>query len=137
VSEFGEALQHLRLVVDLLRGSSAAEPDADAIAELLHPELDVLAIPGLAPGQGYRSREEFLEGYFGESRRIGQHIEVDVSRVRVSPTAAILVDGRLRISVGDNTELVDAWFVYRFRDGRISAFGNYLEPTAAERAAGF
>lgn len=133
MTEFGQSLRHVRLVIELLDRSGAG--DAAGVVDLLHPELEVLAIPGMAPGKGYRSREEFL-GYFEDAGRIGQRIETDVSRVRVSPSGSVIVDGALRITVGENTEVVDAWFVYGFRDGLIATLGNYLEPAQAERAAG-
>lgn len=133
MSEFGEALRHVRLVVELLERSRDEDPEG--AERVLHPELEVLAIPGMAPGSGYGSRDEFMD-YFEESRRIDQRIEPDVSRIRVTPAGIVILDGRLRITVGENTEFVDAWFVYEFRDGLIAKFGNYLDPLQAERAAG-
>ncbi len=131
--EFGDALRRIRLVVDLLCLSS--ESAVEAIAPLLHPQMRVLAAPGIAPARGYQSREEFL-GYFADAEAHGVLVQPDACKIRVSPSGRVLVAGRLRIAGPMGVEETPAWFVYSFRDGLIATLENYLDRAPAEDAAG-
>jgi hypothetical protein len=130
---FGTGLRRIRMVVDLLRLSG--EEAVDAIAPLVHPQMRVLAAPGIAPAGGYESREEFL-GYFGEASARGILIQPDASEILVSPSGAVLVTGSLRIAGPDGIDEVPSWFVYTFREGLIGSLETYLDREMAEKAAG-
>ena len=132
LTAFGAGLRHARLVTQLLHCSG--EENIEGVAEVLHPDFEVVAIPGLAPGGGYRSRDEFLT-YFVEARKAGQLIQPDLRSLRVLDDGTILVEGGLLVRGEHVTEALDAWFVYTFRDGRIASLGNYLDPQSAEQAA--
>ena len=129
---FGAGLSHARLVTGLLHCSG--QENVEGVAEVLHPDFRVVAIPGLAPARGYRSRDEFLE-YFEEAKRAGQLIQPDLRSLRALDNGAILVEGALCVTGENASEIVDAWFVYTFRDGLIASLGNYLDPLSAEEAA--
>ena len=132
-SDFGTGLAQVGMVLDLLRFS--AHEAVDDIAPLLHPEMRVLAAPGIAPSHPYETREDFLE-YFAEARRNGVLIEPDLREVRFSPTGAIVVSGSLRMTSRAVTAETPAWFVYTFRDGLILSLENHLSADMADEAAG-
>jgi hypothetical protein len=130
---FGTNLRRIRMVVDLLRLSG--EEAVDEIAPLIHPQMRMLAAPGIAPASRYESREDFL-GYFGEASANGILIQPDASQIRVTPSGSVLVTGNLRIAGPDGVDEVAAWFVYTFRDGLIGSLETYLDDEMAEKAAG-
>jgi ketosteroid isomerase-like protein len=131
--EFGTGLGRIRMVVELLHLSG--EPDIEGITALLHPQMHMLAAPGVAPVRSYESREEFLQ-YFSDAAAHEIVIRPDVHEIRISPTGAILAAGRLQIA-GRVVDETDAWFVYTFRDGKIASLETYLDRAMAEDAAGF
>jgi len=132
--EFGCELHHIGLVVDLLRLSG--EEAVEAIVPLLHPQMRVLAAPGIAPARPYQTREDFLD-YFSDARAQGVLIEPDAQEVRASRSGAVMVAGRLRMTTSDSVDETPAWFVYTFRDRLISSLETYLDGDMAEEAAGF
>ena len=132
--DFGTRLREIGMVVDLLRLS--ATEAIDDIAPLLHPEMRVLAAPGIAPARRYQTREDFLE-YFSEARRNGILIEPDAHEIRFGATGALMVTGSVRMTNhGGGTDETPIWFVYTFRDGLIASLENHLDPTMAAEAAG-
>jgi hypothetical protein len=54
----------------------------------------------------------------------------------VTETGNVLASGSLLSTVDDVTSEVPAWFVYRFREGLVSAIETYLEADAAREQAG-
>ena len=132
-SEFGTGLAQVGMVLDLLRFS--ADEAVDDIAPLLHPEMRVLAAPGVAPSRPYETRTDFLE-YFAEARRNGVLVEPDVREVRFGPTGAIVVSGSLRMTTRAGEAETPAWFVYTFRDGLIASLETHLDAALADAAAG-
>jgi ketosteroid isomerase-like protein len=130
---FGNGLRRIRMVVEFLRLSGAES--VEEIASLAHPEITVLAVPGIAPGWGYQGREEFL-GYFAEARAHGVFVEPDAREIEVGPSGSVLVVGGMRVSSPGGVEETPAWFVYTFRDGLIASVGTYLDREKAEASAG-
>ena len=130
---FGRDLRQIKLVVELLV-LSGQEAVAE-LAPLLHPEMRVLAAPGVAPVRSYQTREEFL-AYFADAKAHGVLIEPDASEIRVGASGAVLVAGALRMSGATGVDEIPAWFVYTFRDGLIASLENHLDRGMAEDAAG-
>ena len=131
--EFGTSLEQVGMVLDLLR--LAAAETVDEIAPLLHPDMRVLAAPGIAPPGPYETREDFL-AYFAEARRNRVLVEPDLREVRFGPTGAIVVSGSLRMTSPAGVVETPAWFVYTFRDGLIASLENHLSADMADEAAG-
>ena len=131
--DFGTSLAQVGMVLDLLR-LSAAEA-VDDIAPLLHPEMRVLAAPGIAPARPYETREDFL-AYFAEARKNHVLVEPDLVEVRFGPTGAIVVSGSVRMTSRAGVVETPAWFVYTFRDGLIASLENHLSAEMAGEAAG-
>ena len=131
--EFGRGLRQVRTVIELLT-LSGQEATAQ-IAPLLHPEMRLLAAPGLVPVRRYQTREDFL-AYFADARAHGMLIEPDVAEISVSPSGAVLVAGALRMTGPGGVDVIPAWFVYTFRDGLIASLENHLDRQMAEEAAG-
>ena len=130
---FGRDLRQIRMVVELLALSGQ-----EAVAELtplLHPEMRVLAAPGVVPARSYQTREEFL-AYFADAKAHGVLIEPDASEIRVGPAGAVLVAGALRMSGPNGVDEIPAWYVYTFREGLIATLENHLDREIAEHAAG-
>ena len=130
---FGRDLRQIKMVVELLALSGQ-----EAVAELtplLHPEMRVLAAPGVAPVRSYQTREEFI-AYFADAKAHGLLIEPDASEIRVSPSGAVLVTGALRMTGKNGADEIPAWFVYTFRDGLIASLENHLDREIAAQAAG-
>ena len=132
-ADFGAGLRQIGMVVDLMR-LSAAE-NLDEIAPLIHPEMRMLAAPGVAPMRAYETREDFLE-YFAEARKNGVAVLPDAHEVRFAPSGAVVVTGSLRISSRGGDADTPAWFVYTFRDGLIASLEAHLSAEMAEQATG-
>jgi ketosteroid isomerase-like protein len=132
-TDFGAGLRQIGMVVDLLRLS--ATEAVEEIAQLIHPEMQVLAAPGVAPTRPYQTREHFLE-YFSEARANGVLVQPDAYEVGFASSGAVVVAGSVRLrSRGGDTE-TPAWFVYTFRDGLIASLETYLSAEMAAQAAG-
>lgn len=129
---FGTGLRELGMVVDLLRHS--AREAVDEVAPLLHPELRVLAAPGVAPVRPYQTREDFLR-YFAEARANGVLVEPDLRELHLMPSGAIMAVGSLRMTTSGGADETPAWFVYTFRDGLIASLEAHLSSDLAETAA--
>lgn len=130
---FGAGLAKIRMVVELLSLSGVG--DVSAIAPLLHPEMRVVAAPGIAPTQRLRTRDELL-AFFAESRSRGLLISPDASRICLSRSGAVFVEGRICITSAAGADVVPAWFVYTIRDGLIASLETHLDRDLALRAAG-
>ncbi|MEA2496626.1 MAG: hypothetical protein QOJ29_4537 [Thermoleophilaceae bacterium] len=132
-AKFGSGLRHIGMVVDLLRLSG--QEAVAAIAPLVHPEMRMLAAPGVAPARDYQTREEFLD-YFSEARANGVLVEPDACELRVAASGAVVVTGSLRMTSRGGEDEIPAWFVYTFRDGLIASLETYLDAEMAQEAAG-
>jgi ketosteroid isomerase-like protein len=107
---------------------------AEELAELLHPDVRVLSVPGVAPGAGYAGREGLLR-YFDEAAEHGFVAHAAITEAHVTETGNVLASGSLLSTVQDLTSDVPAWFVYRFREQLVSAIETYLDrDTAREQA---
>jgi ketosteroid isomerase-like protein len=131
--KFGTGLDQIQMVVELL--CLARNEVVDLIPPLLHPEMQVLPAPGVAPARSYTNRQEFL-AYFSDARTNGVRVEPEVREIRVTATGAVLVCGSLRMDGPDGEDEIPAWFVYTFRDGLIATLENHLDRAMAEEAAG-
>jgi len=74
-ADFGTRLREIGMVVDLLRLS--ATEAIDDIAPLLHPEMRVLAAPGIAPARRYQTREARARRCTGGARIHSGNVPVD------------------------------------------------------------
>ena len=97
---FGTHLHHIGLVVDLLRLS--ANEAVEEMVSLLHPQMRVLAAPGLAPSRAYETREDFIE-YFSEAQSQGFLIQPDAHEIRAGGPG-VIVAGHLRITTADSID---------------------------------
>ena len=127
---FGADLHHIGLVVDLLRLS--ANEAVEEIASLLHPQMRVLAAPGLAPSRAYETREDFID-YFSEAQSQGVLIQPDAHEIRTGGPS-VIVAGHVRITTADSIDETPAWFVYTFRDDLIDSLSTFLDAELAEEA---
>jgi ketosteroid isomerase-like protein len=132
-TDFGAGLRQIGMVVDLLRLS--ATEAVEEIAQLIHPEMQVLAAPGVAPTRPYETREHFLE-YFSEARANGVLVQPDAYQVGFAASGAVIVAGSLRMRSRGGDAETPAWFVYTFRDGLIASLETYLSAEMAAQAAG-
>jgi hypothetical protein len=131
--KFGAKLHRIGLVVDLLRHS--AEEAVEAIAPLLHPEMRVVAAPGVAPARQYQTREDFL-AYFADARLNKVLVEPDACEIHVTHSGSVLVTGSLRMTSPAGVSEIPAWYVYTFRDGLIASLENHLTSELAYESAG-
>ena len=132
-TEFGAALREIGMVVDLLRLS--ATEAVEEIAPLIHPQMQVVAAPGVAPTRPYETREHFLE-YFSEARANGVLVQPDAFQVGFACSGAVVVAGSVRMRTRGGDAETPAWFVYTFRDGLIASLETHLSAEMAEQATG-
>jgi hypothetical protein len=131
--KFGTGLRRIQMVVELL--CLAGDEVVDLISPLIHPEMQMLPAPGVAPARSYTNRQEFL-AYFSDARRNGVRVKPEAREIRVTQSGAVLVSGSLRMAGPDGEDEIPAWFVYTFRDGLIATLENHLDRGMAEEAAG-
>lgn len=129
--EFGSGLRQIAMVVELLQHSGAE--NVDALAPLLHPQMRMLAAPGVAPMRRYQTSEDFLR-YFSEARANGVLVQPDVRELRVHPSGAVMAVGSLRMTSRGSVDETPAWFVYTFRDGLIASLETHLSAELAANA---
>lgn len=104
------------------------------LTALVHPDVAVVSVPGVAPGAGYAGREG-LARYFDEAAEHAFVARAVITEARVTEAGNVLASGSLLSTVHDVTSDVPAWFVYRFREELVSAIETYLDPdTACEEA---
>ncbi|MCW2990736.1 MAG: hypothetical protein JWM73_1330 [Solirubrobacterales bacterium] len=123
-----------RLALALRVALLAGEERLDEIQGLLHEDLEVPSVPGVAPGRGYRGIDGFSR-YFAEAAAAGFRAVPEITAAEVTETGNVLATGRLVCHVRDAVEAVPAWFVYRFRDDRVSAIETYTDGAWARSAA--
>jgi hypothetical protein len=107
----------------------------EELAELVHPDVAVLSVPGVAPGAGYAGREGLLR-YFDEAAEHGFVAHAAITEAHVTAAGNVLASGSLLSTVHDLTSDVPAWFVYRFREEMVSAIETYLDRDTADEQAG-
>jgi hypothetical protein len=130
---FGDHLERIRLVVQLLVLSGESSIDKRAIAAILHPQMHSLAAPGVAPARSYENREQFLE-YFPDAVGKGIQVRPDASEIKVLASGSVLAAGSLRVTTPAGTDTTPAWFVYTFREGLIDSLETYLDQGLAEES---
>jgi ketosteroid isomerase-like protein len=108
----------------------ASEERVDELEGLLHPDLYVPSVPGVAPGKGFRGREGF-ERYFAEAASAGFKASAEIFRSEVTGAGNVFASGELTSTLRGQVEVVSAWFVYRFRDGQVSAIETYTDRDTA------
>jgi ketosteroid isomerase-like protein len=129
-----EPLRRLHAALTIARLSNAAR--ADEAAEFCHPDITILSVPGVAPGPGFRGRSGFRR-YFGAAAAHGFQAQGAITEAHVTDAGNVLASGRLLSIVDGVPHGVPAWFVYRFRDGLVSAIETYLDwHTACDQADG-
>jgi ketosteroid isomerase-like protein len=104
------------------------------LTELVHPDVMVLSVPGVAPGAGYAGRDGLLQ-YFEDAAEHGFVAHAAITEAHVTEAGNVLAAGSLLSTVHDVTGDVPAWFVYRFREGMISAIETYLDRDTAHEQA--
>jgi hypothetical protein len=102
----------------------------DQLLELVHPEIEVLSVPGFTPGPGYFGHAD-LRRYFDDATARGAHAQVEIDRLEITPAGNVFAEGQLSTSADGITEALPAWFVYRFRDELLSAVQTYLDRQCA------
>ena len=107
---------------------------AEELAELVHPDVTVLSVPGVAPGAGYAGRDGLLR-YFDEAAEHGFVAHAAITEALVTEAGNVLASGSLLSTVHDATSDVPAWFVYRFREQLVSAIETYLDRDTAQEQA--
>ena len=107
---------------------------AEELAELVHPDVTVLSVPGVAPGAGYAGRDGLLR-YFDEAAEHGFVAHAAITEAHVTQAGNVLASGSLLSTVHDLTSDVPAWFVYRFREDMVSAIETYLDADTAREQA--
>lgn len=132
IAQGPESLRRLRLALSV--ASLANDGAIEQLGPLLHPELHVPSVPGLAPFKGYRGPDGFRR-YFVEARSHGFHARADVTEAIVTVEGNVLASGDLVCTVDGESESLPAWFVYRFRDGLVSAIETYTDGKTARRGA--
>ncbi|HEX5924692.1 MAG TPA: nuclear transport factor 2 family protein [Baekduia sp.] len=106
----------------------------EELAELVHPDVTVLSVPGVAPGAGYAGRDGLLR-YFDEAAEHGFVAHAAITEAHVTQAGNVLACGSLLSTVHDVTNDVPAWFVYRFREEMVSAIETYLDADTAREQA--
>ena len=104
------------------------------LIELVHPDVTVLSVPGVAPGAGYTGRDGLLR-YFEEAAGHGFVAHAAITEAHVTEAGNVLASGSLLSTVHDVTSDVPAWFVYRFREEMVSAIETYLDRDTAHEQA--
>jgi ketosteroid isomerase-like protein len=104
------------------------------LTELVHPDVMVLSVPGVAPGAGYAGRDGLLR-YFDDAAEHGFVAHAAITEAHVTEAGNVLASGSLLSTVHDLTSDVPAWFVYRFRDEMVSAIETYLDAETAREQA--
>ena len=125
----------LRLQLALRVAQAANERRMDE--GLLHPELRVASVPGVAPSPGFTGLEGFRH-YLAEAEAHDFLAQAAINAAEVTPAGNVLATGALIVTAHGETESVPAWFVYRFRDDLVCAIETHLGEAegraAAERA---
>jgi hypothetical protein len=106
----------------------------EELAELVHPDVTVLSVPGVAPGPGYAGREGLLR-YFDDAAGHGFVAHAAITEAHVTEAGNVLACGSLLSTVHGLTSGVPAWFVYRFREEMVSAIETYLDADTAREQA--
>lgn len=125
-----EATKRLRMALSVADLANNCEMDEG----LLHPELAVPSVPGVAPAAGFFGIEGFRR-YFEEAATHNFLAQAAFHTAHVTEAGNVLASGSLLCTVSELTQEVPAWFVYRFRDGLVSAIETYTDETAAREAA--
>jgi hypothetical protein len=105
-----------------------------ALTELVHPNVMVLSVPGVAPGAGYAGRDGLLR-YFDDAAEHGFLAHAAITEAHVTEAGNVLASGSLLSTVHDLTSDVPAWFVYRFHEEMVSAIETYLDADTAREQA--
>jgi hypothetical protein len=127
-----EPLRHLHAALSVSSLFNAGR--AEELAELVHPDVTVLSVPGVAPGAGYAGRDGLLR-YFDEAAERGFVAHAAITEALVTEAGNVLASGSLLSTVHDLTSDVPAWFVYRFREDLVSAIETYLDRDTARQQA--
>jgi len=129
---FQVALHRIGVVVDLLRLSGAR--DIKNIEPLLHPDMQVVPAPGIAPKASRRGRAGFLD-YFRDTESKGILMEPDAYEIQHCLSGKVLVAGSLRFTNNGTITQAPVFYVYAFRDGLISCLETHLDREGAKQSA--
>jgi hypothetical protein len=127
-----EPLRRLHAALSVSSLFNAGRPEE--LVALVHPDVRVLSVPGVAPGPGYAGREGLLR-YFDDAAEHGFVVHAAITEAHVTEAGNVLASGSLLSTVHDLTSDVPAWFVYRFRDEMVSAIETYLDADTAREQA--
>lgn len=103
-----------------------------SLEDIVHPEIEVPSLPGVAPGRGYHGVQGF-RSYFAEARRNRFVARAAVDRLEVTAAGRVLASGELLLDVAGAQERLPAWFVYGFRDGLICSLETFGDEDTARR----
>ena len=132
IMELLEPVRRLRTALAIAEFASMHQ--VGEALELAHPLIKVRSVPGIAPGPGYVGHDE-LRRYFTDAAKQEASAAAVIHRAEVTTAGNVLAAGMLLSRTSQASASVPAWFVYRFRDGLISAVETYLDAdTAWEQA---
>jgi ketosteroid isomerase-like protein len=127
-----EPVRRLRTTLAMAEYSSTHQ--VSKVLKLAHPLIEVRSVPGIAPGPGYVGHDE-LRRYFAEAANHEARAAAVIHRAEVTERGNVLAAGELISTTNQANGAISAWFVFRFRDGPISAVESYLDiKTAREQA---
>ena len=127
-----EPLRRLRAALAMAEYSSTHQ--VSEMLELAHPLIEVRSVPGIAPGPGYVGHDQ-LRRYFAEAAKHQASAAAVIHRAEVTEKGNVLAAGELISTTNQASGAISAWFVYRFRDGLISAVETYLDAETAREQA--
>jgi hypothetical protein len=125
-----EATMRLRMALTVPDLANAGQMDEG----LLHPELVVPSVVGVAPSPGFFGIEGFRR-YFEDAASVGFLAQAAIRSAHLTDAGNVLASGSLICTAGGNTTETPAWFVYRFRDELVSAIETYIVEELAVQAA--
>lgn len=125
-----ESTKRLRMALAVLDHANGCEMDEG----LLHPELVVPSVLGVAPSRGFLGVEGFRR-YFEEAGSLNFLAQAAIRAAHVTEAGNVLASGSLICTASGRASEMPAWFVYRFRDERVSAIETYTDEDVAQEAA--
>jgi len=127
-----DPVRRLRTALAMAEYSSTCQ--VSKMLKLAHPLIEVRSVPGIAPGPAYIGHAE-VRRYFAEAAKHEASAVAVIQRAEVTETGNVLAAGELISRMNQATGAISAWFVYRFRDGLISAVETYLDAETAREQA--
>jgi ketosteroid isomerase-like protein len=126
-----ESLRRLHVAMSTASHFNAGR--VEQVLEAAHEDIRVMTVPGVAPGP-FCGRDE-LRDYFARAAAHTFHARAAITEARVTGAGNVFAAGNLVATIQDVTHDLPAWFVYRFRDGKLSSIETYLDVESAHDQA--